>query len=312
MPPNFFIVGSPKAGTSAMAQYLSGHPNVFFATPKEPFYWCQDFVESKSIHRLDCIEKYLRLFDLADRSKHQVIAEGSTTYLQSRVALQRIREFNADAKVLAMLRNPVDVVAAMHGELLRHGMEEEESIEAAWNLQEARQRGERVPANCKFPHQLQYRDVASYHGQVGRLMNAFPQESRKIVFYEDFVSDTESIYEETLRFLGLESDGRHEFPRVHASKVVRNRLIARLSRNPPPWLGGLTDGLKDWYYGSTGPAKRALQSVLTRKQSRPPLSDEFRAKLTEEFRSDIEKLGALVDRDLSHWLVVPSMESKVT
>ncbi|WP_160148084.1 sulfotransferase family protein [Rubripirellula obstinata] len=301
--PNFFIVGSPKAGTSAMAQYLAEHANVFFSKPKEPFYWCRDFVESKSVHRLQGIDDYLRLFDDASESKYQIIAEGSTTYLQSRIALQSIREFNPDSKVLAMLRNPIDVVAAMHGELLRHGMEDQEQIEIAWSLQSSRQRGEGVPPNCKFPHQLQYRDVASYHDQIKRMMQQFPEDSRKIIFYEDFVSDTQRIYQDVLSFLGLEDDQRHEFPQVHASKVVRNRLVAKLSSDPPPWIAGTANRLKDWYYGSNGPMKRMLQSALTRKQKRQPLSDEFRHKLINEFRPDIEKLGELVGRDLSGWLV---------
>ncbi len=291
-----------------MAQYLSEHRDVFFSTPKEPFYWCQDFAESKSIHRLKSLEDYLSLFREADSSKHCVIAEGSTTYLQSKVALEGIREFNPDSKVLAMLRNPIDVVAAMHGELLRHGMEDQEQIETAWNLQDARQRGEGVPPNCKFPHQLQYRDVASYYKQVERMISIFPESLRKIVFYDDFVSDTATVYAETLQFLGLKHDLRDDFPKVHASKVVRNRFVAKLSTDPPPLLAGFTSRLKDWYYSSTSPAKRILQSALTRQQKRKPFSSEFRQRLIDEFRPDIEKLGRLVDRDLSGWLAEPSIK----
>ncbi len=60
--------------------------------------------------------------------------------------------------------------------------------------------------------------------------------------------------------------------------------------------------MKGWYYGSTGPVKRVLQSALTRKQSRQALSDEFRAHLVDEFQSDVEKLSRLLGRDLTQWL----------
>ncbi len=300
--PNFFIVGSPKAGTSGLSQYLGEHPQVFFCHPKEPFYWCQDFPPSKSIHGLDSLESYLQLFEDADPERHPAIGEGSTTYLQSKVALKGIRGFNPDAKVIAMLRNPVEVVTAMHGELLRHGFEEEASIEAAWAKQDARAEGKDLPANCKFEHQLQYRDVASYAVQIERLTQVFPENQRKIIIFDDFKADTQSVYRSTVKFLGLQDDHRNEFPKVHSSKVVRSRLIAKLRSDPPPFLKGSISSLQDWYYRSTGPTKKLLQSMLTRRQQRDPLTDRFRQELQDSFRPEVEKLSELLGRDLRHWV----------
>ncbi|NJO14781.1 MAG: sulfotransferase [Thioploca sp.] len=57
--PNFFIVGAPKCGTTALSEYLSSHPNVFMSYPKEPHYFSTDMPNKRSSSSL---EDYLQLF----------------------------------------------------------------------------------------------------------------------------------------------------------------------------------------------------------------------------------------------------------
>ena len=54
--PNFFIVGAPKSGTTAMADYLREHPEVFFSDPKEPFFWCDDFAPLRRRERIETLD----------------------------------------------------------------------------------------------------------------------------------------------------------------------------------------------------------------------------------------------------------------
>src|SRR6056297_911031 len=160
--PNFYIVGAPKSGTSALAFYLSEHPQVFFSRPKELFYWSDDHQHARDLHSVYTLDDYLKFFQGANPTTHRAIGEGSVNYLQSHNAIENILKFNPEAKFIAMLRDPVDVAYGMHGELVRHYFEDVLDFEKAWALQSDRANGNRIPAKCVMRHQLQYQDVATF------------------------------------------------------------------------------------------------------------------------------------------------------
>ena len=62
--PNFFIVGAPKCGTTALSEYLREHPNAFLCQPKEPHYFATDFPTHRYVTKE---EAYLKLFREAGR-----------------------------------------------------------------------------------------------------------------------------------------------------------------------------------------------------------------------------------------------------
>jgi hypothetical protein len=141
--PNFFIVGAPKCGTTALRQYLLGHPATFFCEPKEPHYFATDFPSHRYV---DSEQNYLRLFDPAGRECTR-IGEASSWYLYSRDALANIRRFDPDAKIIAMLRNPIEMTPSLHAQLLRDFAESEPDLRRAWDLQEERRDPRRLPKN---------------------------------------------------------------------------------------------------------------------------------------------------------------------
>lgn len=152
--PNFFIVGAPKSGTTSMYHYIKEHPNVYMSDVKEPHYFSKDMVGLPT-HEYSR-EEYLNLFeDVNDH--HRIVGESSTEYLISTEGLEHIRSFNPSAKILVMLRNPVDLVHAWHHQMLKQGVENVTDFQEAWNLQEARSKGEQIPNTCAKPRRLQYK-----------------------------------------------------------------------------------------------------------------------------------------------------------
>ena len=106
-PPNFFIIGAPKCGTTALSEYLRTHPDVFFSEPKEPNYFNSDVV-SKKLYYYTSLEDYLeKCFSGAEGYK--AVGEGSVRYLSSAVAVDNILKLYPNAKFIIMLRNPVDL-----------------------------------------------------------------------------------------------------------------------------------------------------------------------------------------------------------
>lgn len=299
--PNFFVVGAPKTGTTALCQYLGEHESIFITNPKELFYWCQDFPNSKSHHGMTSLENYLSLFDSAD-PQHKRRGEGSTTYMQSAVAIEALMEFNPDAKVIAMLRNPIEVAHGMHGELIRHFLEDEPDFEKAWGLQGKRKAGQELPKNLRMDHQLLYGEVARYEPQLQRLFEYVPESQRLVIIFDDFVSDTRMVYQQILELLDLPDDGRTEFPRVHAAKVFRNQFAGKMYHDPPAILEPLIRRFRHWFAGSNGALKKMISSAASKKKPRAPLRPEFRAELVKYFEEDVRATSRMLDRDLMHWI----------
>ncbi|MCP4662264.1 MAG: sulfotransferase domain-containing protein, partial [bacterium] len=153
--PDFFIVGAPKCGTTALYHYLSEHPQVFLPEFKEPHFFAEDLSTPDHI----CSEQeYLELF-LPAGDEHRAVGEGSVWYLFSSTAARRIREFAPEAKVIVMFRSPVEMFVSLHNQMMASLYEEERDPERAWALQEARRRGEHLGELCEEPRVLQYGEV---------------------------------------------------------------------------------------------------------------------------------------------------------
>ena len=156
--PNFYIVGAPKCGTTAIATYLGEHPCIFMSNPKEPFYLCSDFSGLRQYTRVRTISEYNALFS-GRRKEHIVVGEGSTEYLRSAVAIPAILDYNPSAKFLVLLRNPVELVHAFHQTQVFTMSEDISSFEDAWRMQNLRSERRNIPLTCIYPCLLKYREV---------------------------------------------------------------------------------------------------------------------------------------------------------
>lgn len=296
--PNFFIVGAPKCGTTALHRYLSPHPNIFLSRLKEPHYFAKDLGTYPAVKTL---EQYQALF--ADRRpEHTCVGEASVYYLRSTVAVQNIRDYNPDARLVAMLRNPVEMVYSLHSQLLYWGEESEPDFETAWRLQPRRREGHDLPPRSREPSLVQYGAIGRLGSQVERMLAIFPREQVHLIVYDDFAASPQASYDAVLRFLDVPHDGRNRFPRVNDNKRARLGWLGHLIRKPPPGLRRTYRRFKRTIgAGAFDAVKREIVTRNTVKERRSPLSPEFRAELVEEFRGEVALLSRLLDRDLSHW-----------
>jgi hypothetical protein len=297
MIPDFFIVGAPKCGTTALYEYLRGHPGIALPERKEPHYFCTDlnFPPGSAIRDDD---EYLALFD--DRPQY-LHGDASASYLYSKVALGRILAANPQAKLIAILRNPVDAAYSMHSQLLANLTEDERDFRAAWALQEARCEGRRIPSSCVEPRYLQYRDVFSYAAQIERLLQDTAPEQALILIFEEMACDMRAAYERVLRFLDLPSDGRTEFARVNGSRTYRSQVLNRMIRRPPMLLRGIYGSARRAAHAVGLRPRRVLERINARPVVRAPLDPSFRAQLRAEFAPDVARLEGVLGRRLDAW-----------
>jgi hypothetical protein len=297
--PNFFIVGAPKCGTTALYEYLRPHPNIFMPQVKEPHYFAKDLGTYPFIKTL---EDYTRLFAGAG-PQHRRVGEASVYYLRSTVAIANIREFNPDARLIAMFRNPVEMLHSFHAQLLYVAEESESDFETAWRLQEPRSRGLELPPRSRGSFLVQYRELGRFGSQTERLLAIFPRTQVKLILYDDFAASPQSVYDDVIQFLEIPHDGRTEFPRINEGKRARLSWLRDFYRKPPPPLRSAFRGLKRAVGGGgLSAVTRRIVALNTVKERRPPLSPAFRAELVAEFRDEVALLSRLLNRDLSHWV----------
>ena len=143
--PNFFIVGAPKCGTTALFQYLSTHPDVFAPQRKEFNYFCDDlhFNNVAGLFHYRDTADYLSHFAGWEGQKR--IGEASVWYLYSMRAAANIHRFSPDARIIVMIRNPAEMLHSLHSQLLENGDEDIVAFEAALSAEEDRKRGLRTP-----------------------------------------------------------------------------------------------------------------------------------------------------------------------
>ncbi|WP_145370072.1 sulfotransferase family protein [Maioricimonas rarisocia] len=303
--PNLFIAGAPKTGTTALHAYLSEHPNVFMSPVKEPHFFCDDL--SDRAREIRTRDAYLQLFREAG-PEHSVLGEASVLYLASTTALRRIREFREDARIVVMVRNPIEIAAAYHATMYFAGDENEPRFERAWELQDERAAGRKMPPLCRDPLVLQYRQIASLGTQLQRARGVFPMNQLKVLVFDDFRNDPGAVYEELLRFLQLPSDGRVDFPRVNERFAPRSSLLARLTHRywipEPVRRVGRRFGLHHLHL--------KLRMMNMRAAHRPEVTPELRSRLAEDFRDEISLLSELLGRNLEHWFAVSRPEAAET
>jgi hypothetical protein len=299
--PDFFIAGAPKCGTTSLWNYLRAHPAVFMPANKEPNYFCSDLPADL---RVGTLAEYEALFSTAP--PHALTGEASVFYLYSQVAIGQIIAHNANAKIIVMLRNPVEATRSMHSFRWNNRLEDVRDFEQAWRLQAARLEGRHLPPRWPYPVLLQYGPQNSYAPQVRRLLAQVPREQCLFLLFEEFFTDPLRQFARVLEFLGLPSDpARTDFPVVNQTVGLRSLRLHRLLRQPPPSLLAL----RPLAHAVGFHPARALQSLNRVVSERPPLRAAFRRELEQYFSADVAELEQLLGREL--WSSLPALDPSV-
>lgn len=292
--PDFFIVGAPKSGTTAMYTYLKAHPDIFLPDIKEPNFFGSDLTGFK----IKTLEEYLNLYKKCPDNK--ICGDCSVWYLYSRTAAHQIYEINPASKIIIMLRNPVELMYSLHSQALYLGFEDIEDFKVALEFESYRKAGKNVPKTCKRVEALFYRDVVRFTAQVKRYLDIFGPEKVLIILFEEFKQNPSKIYQQTLNFLNVNESFQPPFKIINPNKRVRSKKLMFFIQNKPKflkWIGRLF---------IPRPLRQNLTNILiklnTKYQPRPPLDPVLNESLKREFRHEIEQLSKLINKDLTIWL----------
>lgn len=290
--PDFFIVGAARCGTTALYEYLKQHPEIYMSPDKEPAYFCPDLNPSRPSE-----EEYLRLFSAARTEKR--IGEGSTSYLYSKAAAAEIKRFCPTARIIIMLRNPVDMIHARHAALYYHCVEDIEDFSLALDAEPDRKAGRRPARRDHAIAQLFYRETAKYTEQITRYLDLFPADAVKVIIFDDFKSETGKIYREVCQFLDVDPNFQPVFGVVNANRKIRSRFLQQLLEVPGPTLRRIGRPLTPRTVRHR--VMKELRQLNSSKTPRESMDAELRRSLQAEFAAEVMRLSELLNRDLSHW-----------
>lgn len=276
---NFFLVGAPKAGTTSLDLFLRGHPDVFLSPIKEPCHFCPDVAGQlapsfRKKQRVDIAaylaqqprpeiglawvtspDHYARLFEGA--GGYPVVGECSTFYLSSPAAPALIRAHNPEAKIVAILRRPLERIRS-HYEMDRaHGV-------VGRPLPELVEEELALGPRAHWGNSAYYVGASRYAEQLQRYRAQFPPDRICVLSFERLLADPDGELRRLLGFLGLEAPPHPiglpsanrarsaRFPRLnhamHASGL--KRLVSGTLKRTLP--APLVAAAKDAYYRRGG------------------------------------------------------------
>ena len=302
LPPAFYIIGAPRCGTTALSKVLSENPQVSFAKPKETHFLTDDYSEQAPA---EIQRRYLESFHPGLTRSTKAIGDGSVSYIYSPTAIRQAIRLDPRAKFIAAVRNPLDMLRSYHQRLLFSLDEDVADFLSAWELQQQRAAGKRLPDACREPDMLQYGNIARLGEHVERLFEVAGRERCHIVVFDDFVKDPRATYLQLLEFIGLDDDGRTKFKATRSNAGYKYRWLQQYSMNPPPWVYKLIRISNAKSLSWLKDIRKRIKKY-NRAPARPqPVDPDVQAMLREYYREDNAKLSALLGRDLGHWMQQP-------
>jgi hypothetical protein len=292
--PEFFIVGNPKSGTTALYEMLVPHPQIFMPELGTKFF------AGEQMRKPDTLEEYLSLFEPA--KAEQRIGEMSRGYLRSPTAASAIAEVNPDARIIAVLREPVSFLRSLHLELLQDHVVTEKDLGRLIAEEEAGG-SQRDVDDSGFPRQLGFsQERVSYVDQLRRFHAVFPREQVMVLIYDDFRADNKGTVREVLRFLGVDDTFSVEAHDANPTVLVSSPQLHGLVRSLYMGNGPVARSLKKGIKAATG--QRLRRGALSQMRRRvlyaepPPVDPELTARLRRRSHDEVVALSAYLDRDL--------------
>jgi len=289
---DFFCVGAAKSGTTAMHYFLKQHPEIFVPEIKEIHHFAPDLIKEDDIWLNK--NQYYSLFDKLRNEK--IIGETSVFYLLSEIAANQIFIHNPKAKIIVMIRNPIEVIYSLHSQLVFNGDETITDFEKSLEYEKYRKNGEFLPKYTRIQKKHWYTYATSFSTQIKRFLNVFPENQIKLLLFDDFKKDNIKTTQSVYNFLGVDDSFIPNTKIINSNKKIKYKKIDRfvniiLDKTP---LKNIKEQKKIIFKNQM---KNLNSTIFVRK----PLDVSTKNRLIDIFKFEIDNLSKIFNRDLSHW-----------
>lgn len=297
--PNFYIVGGVKSGTTSLWAYLKDHPQVFLPKVKEPRYFGDIPSQRKTcLSEVDLVN-YQSLYRGADR--FPAIGDCSPQYLEDPLAAKRIHDVCPWARIIMILRDPVDRAYAQYLMPASPGVEVipfTEALRRDWGMGNGN-----VPSNRHGSSSAQSGDrkgsarlleLPLFRDSVERYLNLFGEEQIAVFLFEDLKRNPEGLLAGIAKHIGIDPAGfgatqvtevhnHYKRPRFEkAYDLAKSVMSAEMRQKVIPYP------VRKWMNSSS----------LLYTKSKPVMSEEARRFLQSYYRDDVIGIEQLLKRDL--------------
>jgi hypothetical protein len=291
--PNLFIIGAAKAGTTALYDYLTQHPQVFLSRVKEPMFFSRDEIFARG---LDWYED--AYFEGAE--DYPVRAEATPHYLYwSEKVAPRIKEVYGERSVrfIVSFRDPVSRAYSWYWNMVREGREDLDFDEAL-RVEESRLEQNRYELYQRGSMVYGYSAGSRYASLLEPYLELFSPENFFFVFQHDLKSRVNETCEEIFKFLGIESSIQINTSNSNPAAMPRSRLLHKILRRR--FL--VKEFIKPFMpIGVRRLLKKKMMKVNLEETPYAPLDPQLAHELRPTYRAEIEKLEKITGRELSSW-----------
>jgi ABC-type multidrug transport system ATPase subunit len=301
--PDFFIVGHPKCGTTALYETLRRHPQIYMPDGKEPWFFAPELhvrTPPRPEGTPTTLEQYLSLFAAARLD--QRVGEATALYLWSKTAAARIAEVQPDARIIAILREPASFLRSLHLQFVQTYIETEGDLRKALSLEDERRQGRAIPRHTYWPDALLYSEFVRYVEQLRRYHAVFKPENMLVLIYDDFRADNEATVRKVLRFLDVDDSAPIEVPQANPTVRARSQQLHELVHALSVGTGPGSRAVKETIKALTprGLRRQALHTTQRRLifSDPRPADKELMHELRRRFKAEVVALGEYLERDL--------------
>lgn len=258
--PDFVIVGAARSGSTTLYRSLTEHPDIYMATPKELRFF--------NLYYDRGLEWYAEQFVAA--RPDQYLGEASPEYMADEEAIDRLTGTIPDARLIAILRDPVDRVYSHY-----------------W-FERVRGRGENTFERdlATNPKML---EIGRYVRGLEHLSRSYPRERILVLFHDDLVADPLAVSRAAYRFIGVDDTFTPPSLGRAANQYVEFRSLR--VRN---WAQQLPRSVR--------PLRKVIERLNTHTDvSYPPMAPETRARIAAYYEGPNAALAEWLGRDLPAW-----------
>ena len=284
---DFFIVGAPKAGTTSLYHYLSEHPQVEMSSQKEPDYFSDKAIHEQGMYyaknRVDTLDKYESLFV---QKESVVYGEASVSYLFYENVAEDIKKYNPNAKIIIMLRDPIERAFSHYLMDYRLGLISDSFENVLAKISKHK--------NAHLFYQ-QYIEVSKYAKQIQRYLDFFKKENILFIDYEDFKKNVSKTVDQVYNFLNISTEFVADINTKHNTFIMPKNKIIRLIYSFV-FLRKILTFLFPVYL------VKNIRVLLFKSDKKPELLKETRSLLSIIFNDDIKKMEEVLAKNYSKWI----------
>lgn len=279
---DFFIVGTPKAGTTSLYYYLDDHPQIVMSSIKEPNYFSNQDISLQNLFYeetiIESLEDYHKLFP-EDKTVKKY-GESSVSYLFYKSVPKKIYQYNKRSKIIILLRNPIERAYSHYLMDRRLGLVNQEFSDIF-----------EKKSGIFFQ---QYFKLGNYTNQIKRYIDIFQEDNIHIIWYDKFKEDVAQEVSKVYQFLSVDQDFKFNLNREYNKSLITNNKIVLAIYS----VRSLRKILKRIF---SVKFMIFIKTLFFQRNNKPELSKSLKKELIEYYYEDILSLEKLLKKDLRDW-----------